>query len=107
MTKKLKIDNRRLIEHWKYTNTLIYTVDILGVKLAKTQCLPTILARVVIGCNIGRQFITFLNYIYNWKIWLHVNDGFKQLYHGCSYGPFTNNKGMYINLLKKYIIYAI
>ena len=35
------------------------------------------------------------------------DDNFKQLYCGCGYGPFTNNKGMYTNLLKHYRCYTI
>ena len=55
--------------------------------------------------NIGGKFIIFFNYVCNWKIWRKTNEDFKQLYYGC--GPFTNNKGMYTNLLKNYIIYGI
>ena len=29
------------------------------------------------------------------------NDTLKKLYCGCRYGPFTNNKGIYTNPLKK------
>ena len=35
------------------------------------------------------------------------DDNFKQLYCGCGYDPFTNNKGMYTNLLKNYRCYII
>ena len=35
------------------------------------------------------------------------DDKFKQLYCGCGNGPFTNNKGMYTNLLKNYRCYTI
>ena len=35
------------------------------------------------------------------------DDNFKQLYCGCGYDPFTNNKGMYTNLLKNYRCYTI
>ena len=34
-----------------------------------------------------------------------INDVLNQLYCGFGYGPTTNNKGMYTNLLKNYIIY--
>ena len=54
--------------------------------------------------NMGRKFIIFWNYVCKWKMWCQINDNFKQLYCGCGYGPFTNNKGMYTNLLKNYII---
>ena len=38
-----------------------------------------------------------------------INDVLKQLYCGCGCGPTTatNNKGMYTNLLKNYIILYI
>ena len=57
--------------------------------------------------NIGRQFITYLNYVYNRKIWRQINDNYKQLSCGCVYVLTTNNKDMHTSLLKNYIIHAI
>ena len=73
-------------------------VNLLGRKSTKTYCLPTSFAH------------SFAHHIFELRLQLEnlkSNDNFKQLYCGCGYGPFTNNKGIYTNLLKNYRCYII
>ena len=44
------------------------------------------------------DLLVFVNYVYNWKIWRHISDVFKQFYCSCGYVPIANDKGMYTKL---------
>ena len=41
------------------------------------------------------DLLVFVNYVYNWKIWRHINKAFEQFYCGCGYVPTANKKGKY------------
>ena len=73
---------------------------ICGVKLAKKQYL---LRLVSLGgffrVEEFTDLLVFVNYVYNWKIWRYVNDGFKQFCCGCVMFLLSIRKvGMYTKL---------
>ena len=83
-----------------HTHTHTYLYNIWGVKLAKTQYLPTSFVRRLLQ---GEEFtdlllLVFVNYVYSWKIWRHINYVFNQFCCGQGYVPTANGKGMHTKL---------
>ena len=67
---------------------------------SQVSYLPTSIYRLVspggfFGVEEFTDLLVFVNYVYNWKIWRHINDVFKQIYCGCVYVSTLNEKDEY------------